>query len=147
MKTTTSLLAVAASVLGLGAGAAAFQLTASSDPGLAPTSQTVVTDKPKVTVPKIHPGTQFHWAPCEPPAVQEGDACVVDVVQTVVVPAAPQPPAGGATSAGSTSGSGGGPATYPSDDSDDDEYDESDDERDDDDEDEGDEREDEREDD
>ncbi len=124
MKLTTSLLATAAAVLGLGGAATAYQMASAPASTVRPVSQTSSDDDSvEVVVPTIEQGTQFQWAPCKPPAVQKGDDCVVEQVQTVVV-------GGGESSSDDSDSSGGG--GYTEDDSDDQPtYDDSDDDSDD----------------
>lgn len=57
-------------------------------------SATTVPAGPAVAVPRHHaspqvvrPGVVVKWAPCRPPAVRQGRACVTHVTRTVTVPA------------------------------------------------------------
>lgn len=101
MKLSSALLGAAALVIGLGGGSVAYQLaTTAGAPASSGTS--VTTDQAQVAA-RVQPGTRFGWAPCKPPAVQRGKACVTDVVRTVTVPG----------SSGSSSGPASGPASAP----------------------------------
>lgn len=109
MKLKT-IVAIIAAVLGIGASASAYTLAsapAKSDARPAAHSQQDKAARPEVKVPRIVPATRFEWAPCQPPAVQKGDDCVTEVVQTVVLPST-----GGTSSSGghheSTGGQSGG---------------------------------------
>lgn len=86
MKTTTSILAAAAVVLGLGGAATAYQLASAPGTAVRPVSQsTADSDEVEVEVPKIEQGIEFQWAPCKPPAVLRGQQCVTNEVHTVVL--------------------------------------------------------------
>ncbi len=82
-------------LLGLAGSALAFSALSGSQP-VVPAIPPPPTSG--VVVPDVVPGTQFAWAPCEPPAVLDGDRCVVERVETVVLPppAAPAAPPAGA---------------------------------------------------
>jgi len=71
----------AAVLTGLAGAGVAYEIASTGDSGTA-TSTTPTTP----TEAAAKPGKRF--APCEPPAVREGKACVTDVVRTVVLPAA-----------------------------------------------------------
>ena len=118
MKTTTSLIAAVAAVLGIGGAATAYQLAATPTPTVQPVSQTVTDDSDGPVAPEIEEATHFRWAPCKAPAVQQGDACVTQVVNTVVVPApaAPGVPSSHGDDDSSPAGGGGGDDQYDDDD-------------------------------
>jgi hypothetical protein len=116
MKTTKSLIAAAAVVLGLGGGAAAYQLASTGESTVQPVSQTVSEDSEGPAAPSISGGTHFRWAPCKAPAVREGKVCVTHVVHAVVLPGATTP--AGATSNNSGGGGGGDHADHPGEDAD-----------------------------
>jgi hypothetical protein len=99
-----------------------------------PVSQTVTDDSDGPVAPEIEEATHFRWAPCKAPAVQQGDACVTQVVNTVVVPApaAPGVPSSHGDDDGYPSGGGDDDAYDDDDQYDDDEYDDDDDHEDDD---------------
>lgn len=117
MKLKT-IVAIVAAVLGLGASAQAYRMaSAPAGPDTKPvaahsSTQDKAAAKPQVKVPKIIPATRFEWAPCKPPAVQKGDDCVTEVVQTIVIPSTPAPAQSGGSSSGggehSTGGHSGG---------------------------------------
>lgn len=90
MRTLTALVSATAVVVGLGGGAAAYQIA--SAPGGPATSEAGHSARPAA---RPAPGMLFRWAPCRPPAVRQGDACVTEVVRTVVRPAQSAP--GGAS--------------------------------------------------
>lgn len=121
MKLKT-IVAIIAAVLGLGASAGAYSLASSpAKSDVAPAAHTSQQDKaarPEVKVPKIVPATRFEWAPCTPPAVQKGDDCVTEVVQTIVLPSTggTSTSSGGHESTGGQSGGGGGGSAGGSDD-------------------------------
>lgn len=93
MRLTTSLVSLAALVVGVGGGTAAFQLASTAGGPDAPTGSvaTAATPAGLVEPAEVLPGTRFAWAPCEEPAVRRGRACVTEVVRTVVLPAAAAP--------------------------------------------------------
>ena len=94
MKTIPALLFAAVLAVGLLGGVAAYQAASGpaaagssaaspADAGTTPTAERTRHVRPKV-----------RWAPCQPPAVRQGKACVTEEVRTVVVPApAPAAPA------------------------------------------------------
>ena len=149
MKLKT-IVAIIAAVLGLGASAGAYSLaSAPAKSDVAPAAATSQQDKaalPEVKVPKIVPATRFEWAPCKPPAVQKGDDCVTEVVQTIVLPSTGSGSSSGGShesTGGQSGGGGGGGSTGGSDDgAGDDDSDDGDDHEDEDDEDDEDEPED-----
>lgn len=104
MKTTTSILAAAAVVLGLGGAATAYQLASAPGTAVRPVSQsTADSDEVEVEVPEIEQGIEFQWAPCKPPAVLRGQQCVTNEVHTVVL----STPSSGGSNPGDNSGGGG----------------------------------------
>ncbi len=106
MKTITGLVSAAAVVAGIGGGAVAYQFVAAS--GTAPATVSSTTDQPP-RAQVTRPGVRFAFAPCAKPSHREGNACVTDVVQTVVIAA---PPAAAQSSSGQSQGhtSGSGPS-------------------------------------
>ena len=131
MKLKT-IVAIIAAVLGLGASAGAYSLaSAPAKSDVAPAAATSQQDKaalPEVKVPKIVPATRFEWAPCKPPAVQKGDDCVTEVVQTIVLPSTGGTSSSGGDheSTGGQSGGGGGSTGGSDDDAGDDDSDDDD---------------------
>jgi len=92
MKTIPALVIAAVVAVGLLAGVTTYQLASGpADAGSEAVSPAVVTTP---TARTDQPRTRVRWAPCEPPAVRHGKACVTEEVRTVVVPApAPAPAA------------------------------------------------------
>ena len=88
MKSFSVVVSATAIVAGVGGGAVAFQAM-SSTPETAAVAKTTTHQAPAPQVTR--PGVTFRFAPCKAPAKRVGKACVVDVVQTVVLPAAPAP--------------------------------------------------------
>ncbi len=95
MRPITALLTATVLAVGLGGGAAAYRMAS------APVESTRAV---AVAVPRVEPAraaapapirkaTHFRWAPCKPPAVRRGPACVTEVVRTVVLAAPPAPAA------------------------------------------------------
>src|SRR5688500_10351124 len=70
----------AAVLTGLAGAGVAYEIASAGD------STTVTAVTP--TTPADAAKPRKRWAPCTPPAVREGKACVTDVVRTVVLPAA-----------------------------------------------------------
>jgi len=85
MRIPTALLSAAALVVGIGGGSVAYQLATTAGPATSGTSVAQTVDQAPVSA-QVERGTRFGFAPCEPPAVQRGKACVTDVVRTVSVP-------------------------------------------------------------
>lgn len=73
----------AAVLTGLAGAGVAYEIASAGD-------STTTTTSVTPTTPTDAAKPRKHWAPCKPPAVREGKACVTDVVRTVVLP-----PAGG----------------------------------------------------
>lgn len=89
MKQFSAVVSATAIVAGLGGGAVAYQAVSSSTATVA----VAKTTDPKPPAPQVkRPGVKFRFSPCKAPATRVGKACVIDVVQTVVV-AAPAPAA------------------------------------------------------
>ena len=119
MKTFNLVAAGAALVAGLAGGTTTY-LVAAQPASESPAPDAVRTTA--VTVPAVAPAPRtqkpiVRLAPCKPPAVREGKACVTDVVETVVLPApaapaAPPPPH--AASGDDGDGDGGGSHHGPS---------------------------------
>jgi len=96
MKTIPALVLAAVVAVGLLGGVAAYQL-ASGPAGPSP-STSAGSVAPVAPVAPVAERThraepRVRWAPCKPPAVLQGKACVTEEVRTVVVPApaAPRP--------------------------------------------------------
>ncbi|MBI2243864.1 MAG: hypothetical protein HYU55_07945 [Nocardioides sp.] len=92
MKTIPALVFAAVLAVGLLGGVAAYQVAAG--PVGAGSSPTASTGAAPVVARTRHARPKVRWAPCQPPAVRRGKACVTEEVRTVVVPApAPAAPA------------------------------------------------------
>lgn len=95
MRPITALLTATVLAVGLGGGAAAYRMA--SVPAETTRAAAVTVPRaepaPAATPAPIRKATRFRWAPCKPPAVRQGRACVTEVVRTVVLaaPAAPAP--------------------------------------------------------
>ncbi|MGD9957980.1 hypothetical protein [Nocardioides sp.] len=86
MKNLSLMVSATAIVAGVGGGAVAYQAVSSTPETVA----VATTTDHRAPAPQVtRPGVEFRFAPCKAPATREGKACVVDVVQTVVIPAAP----------------------------------------------------------
>jgi hypothetical protein len=101
MKLANLIAAGAALTAGLAGGTATYLVAAQP----APSSETppVRTTEVSATspVPAVAPGKPIvKLAPCKPPAVREGKACVTDLVETVVLPARSSGSAGVAAGGG-----------------------------------------------
>jgi len=91
MKTIPALVLAAVVAVGLLGGVTAYQLAAgpagpspsTSAGSAAPVAP--VAERTRQARPKVR------WAPCKPPAVRQGRACVTEEVRTVVVPAPAAP--------------------------------------------------------
>lgn len=125
----THLISAAAVVMGVAVGGAAFQHSSAKSPEpVKPVSTTTNAGDTSddAEPPTVIGGVQFEWAPCDPPAVLEGDECVTHETHTVVVP---PPPAPASNNGGEGQGGGGGGDDHADDndggddDSDADEYD------------------------
>lgn len=85
----TPVIAACALTVGIGVGGAAYWNASASTSFPSPASGSDATPVSATddAVPPAQltlPGTRFAWAPCQAPAVREGDACVTNVVQVVV---------------------------------------------------------------
>ncbi len=109
MKKFSVVVSATAIAAGLAGGAVAFQAV-SSAPETVAVARTTDNLPPAPQVKR--PGVKFRFAPCKAPATRVGKACVIDVVQTVVV-AAPVVPVGSESRSddGSDDGSADGPET------------------------------------
>lgn len=87
MKVFSILLGALALVAGIAGGVHAYSASA----GPAPAPVAAAPSYPPAQV--VRPGIVLRWAPCRPPAVRQGRACVTHVVHTVVLPAPVQPAA------------------------------------------------------
>ncbi|WP_296602470.1 hypothetical protein [Nocardioides sp.] len=87
MKTIPALVLAAVVSIGLLGGVAAYQL-ASGPAGPSPSPSAAAVAPVEAAAPRTHsPRPKVRWAPCKPPAVRHGKACVTEQVRTVVVPA------------------------------------------------------------
>lgn len=84
MKLTHSVLSLTLAA-GLAGSVAAYRAT-SGDVAPAPPAPAAQSSPPARQV--VVPGTRFGWAPCQPGSHLEHGTCVVEVVRTVVLPAA-----------------------------------------------------------
>jgi hypothetical protein len=91
MKTLPALLLAAVVAVGLMGGVAAYRVASEPAPA-APAASAAVPTASTAPAARAHRRTVVRWAPCKPPAVRQGKACVTEEVRTVVVPA-PAPPA------------------------------------------------------
>ncbi len=93
MKTLPALVLAAVVAAGLMGGVAAYRVASEPAPA-APAASAAVPTASTAPAARAHRRTVVRWAPCKPPAVRQGKACVTEEVRTVVVPApAPAPPA------------------------------------------------------
>lgn len=95
MKIANLIAAGVAMTAGLAGGTATYLVAAQPSPSSVPPARTAPVTVPAAadTVKPQKPIVKL--APCKPPAVREGKACVTEVVETVVLPApaAPASPA------------------------------------------------------
>ncbi len=91
MKTIPALVLAAVLAVGLLGGLVAYQV-ASGPTGPDPSAAAATTTTP-AAVRTHRPRPKVRWAPCKPPALRQGKACVTEEVRTVVVPAPPAPAA------------------------------------------------------
>jgi len=88
MKTFPALVLAAVLAVGLLGGLAAYQVASGATTASAQQASAPVAAAPAAPVArKAHQRPTVRWAPCKPPAVLRGKACVTDQVRTVVVPA------------------------------------------------------------
>lgn len=93
MKTLPALVLAAVVAVGLMGGVAAYRVASDPAPS-APAASAAVPTASTAPAARARRRTVVRWAPCKPPAVRQGKACVTEEVRTVVVPApAPAPPA------------------------------------------------------
>lgn len=93
MKTLRALVLAAVVAVGLMGGVAAYRVASERTPA-APATSAAVPIASTAPAARAHRRTVVRWAPCKPPAVRQGKACVTEEVRTVVVPApTPAPPA------------------------------------------------------
>lgn len=85
MRTIPALVLAAVLGVGLLAGVTTYQLASGPDSGGAPAASPAVGATPAARIDQ--PRDRVRWAPCKPPAVRRGKACVTEEVRTVVVPA------------------------------------------------------------
>ena len=91
MKTIPALVLAAVVSVGLLGGVVAYQL-ASGPAGPSSSASAAPVTPVGATAPRTHQSRpKVRWAPCEPPAVRQGKACVTEEVRTVVVPAPAAP--------------------------------------------------------
>jgi hypothetical protein len=83
MKLFAVLLGALAFLTGVAGGLQAYTVSAATDPATSPVSVPHHHPSPQV----VRPGVVVKWAPCRPPAVRQGRACVTHVTRTVTVPA------------------------------------------------------------
>lgn len=91
MKTIPALVLAAVVSVGLLGGVVAYQL-ASGPAGPSPSASAAPVAPVEAAAPRTRqPKPKVRWAPCKPPAVRQGKACVTEQVRTVVVPAPAAP--------------------------------------------------------
>ncbi len=95
MKTIPALVLAAILGVGLLAGVTTYQLASGTDGTGAPAASPSAEATP---VARTH-RPRVRWAPCKPPSVRRGKACVTEEVRTVVVPAPASPAAPAAPAA------------------------------------------------
>lgn len=83
MKLFALLLGALAFVAGVAGGLQAYTASATT----APTTSAVTVPRHHPSPQVVRPGVVVKWAPCRPPAVRQGRACVTHVTRTVTVPA------------------------------------------------------------
>lgn len=103
MKLTHSVLSLTLAA-GLAGSVAAYRATSGE---VVPTPPAPAAQSSPPTRQVVVPGTRFAWAPCKPGSHLEHGTCVVEVVRTVVLPAAvPVAQTGGGTGSLPVRGSG-----------------------------------------